>query len=50
MNFNETWNDTKNSDKKPTELKKVIVSIRSSDTIKLAMAKNGGFVAVIKRK
>lgn len=46
----ETWADTKNSDKEPKELKKSIVLIKSPGTIKVTMAKNGGFVAVIKRK
>jgi alpha-glucosidase len=46
----ETWSDTKNSDKEPKELKKAILSIKSPGTIKVTTAKNGGFVAVIKRK
>jgi alpha-glucosidase len=46
----ETWSDTKNSDKEPKELKKANLSIRSPGTFKLTMAKDGGFVAVIKRK
>jgi alpha-glucosidase len=46
----ETWADTKNSDKDPMELKKVKHSVKSGDVLKATMAKNGGFVAVIKRK
>jgi alpha-glucosidase len=46
----ETWSDTKNSDKEPKELKKTIISIKSGETMKVTMAKNGGYVAVIKRK
>lgn len=46
----ESWSDTKNSDKEPKNLKKDIVSITSPGTIKVTMAKDGGFVAVIKRK
>ena len=45
----ETWSDTKNSDKEPRELKKSI-QILKSGTIRVTMSKNGGFVAVIKRK
>jgi alpha-glucosidase len=46
----ETWSDTKNSDKEPKELKKAALSIKSPGTFKVTMAKDGGFVAVIKRK
>ena len=46
----ETWSDTKNSDKEPKELKKAFVSIKSPGIFKVIMAKDGGFVAVIKRK
>jgi alpha-glucosidase len=46
----ETWSDTKNSDKEPKELKKAIVLIKSPGTFKITMAKDGGFVAVLKRK
>jgi alpha-glucosidase len=46
----ETWSDTKNSDNEPKELKKAILSIKSPGTLKVTMAKDGGFVAVIKRK
>lgn len=46
----ETWSDAKNSDKEPKELKKGIISVRSPGAFKVTMAKNGGFVAIIKRK
>jgi alpha-glucosidase len=46
----ETWSDTKNSDKEPKELKKTIMSFESPGIFKVSMAKNGGFVAVLKRK
>lgn len=46
----ESWADTKNSDKDPKDLKKSIMSIESPGTLKVTMADNGGFVAVIKRK
>jgi alpha-glucosidase len=44
------WADTKNSDKDPKELKKSTMIIKSKETIKVTLAKNGGFVAVIKKK
>jgi alpha-glucosidase len=46
----EIWADTKNSDKYPKDLKKAIQSIKSGGIIKVTMSKNGGFVAIIKRK
>jgi alpha-glucosidase len=46
----ETWSDAKNSDKEPKELKKAFVTIKSPGIFKVIMAKDGGFVAVIKRK
>jgi alpha-glucosidase len=46
----ETWSDTKNSGKEPKELKKASLSIKSPGTFKVTMSKDGGFVAVIKRK
>lgn len=45
----ETWRDTKNSDKEPKELKKAILAIKLPGTLKVTMAKDGGFVAIIKR-
>ena len=44
----EIWSDSKKSDSEPTDLKKSEKSIKAGDTLKVAMAKNGGFVAVIK--
>ncbi|MEI8226423.1 MAG: glycoside hydrolase family 97 protein [Bacteroidota bacterium] len=46
----EIWADTKNSDIDPKELKKVKQTTKSGDIIKVTMAKNGGFVALIIRK
>jgi len=46
----ETWSDTKYSGKEPKELKKASLSIKSPGTFKATMSKDGGFVAVIKRK
>jgi alpha-glucosidase len=46
----EMWADTKNSDKEPTDLKKSEKSVKAGDEIKVTMAKNGGFVAVIKKE
>jgi alpha-glucosidase len=46
----EIWADAKNSDKEPMEIKKTIKSVKSGDEIKVTMAKNGGFVALLKRK
>jgi alpha-glucosidase len=46
----ETWADTKNSDKEPKELKKSNQVVKSGGTLKITLAKNGGFVAVIKGK
>ena len=45
----ETWADTKNSNKNPKELKKTNKVLKSG-TFKVTMAKNGGFVAIIKMK
>ena len=46
----EMWADTKKSDKEPTDLKKSEKSVKAGDTIKVTMAKNGGFVGVLKSK
>ncbi len=45
----ETWADTKLSDKEPKDIKKTVVPVKSA-SLKVTMAANGGFVAVIKRK
>jgi alpha-glucosidase len=44
----EIWADSKKSDKEPMDLKKSEKSVKSGDKIKVTMAKNGGFVAVLK--
>jgi alpha-glucosidase len=46
----EVWADAKNSDKEPKELKKSITIIKQGSPLKLTMAKNGGFVAVLRKK
>jgi alpha-glucosidase len=46
----EIWADTKSSDKEPKELIKTVINIKQESPLKVTMAKNGGFVAVIKRK
>jgi alpha-glucosidase len=46
----EMWADTKKSGKEPTDLKKSEKSVKAGDTIKVTMAKNGGFVGVLKKK
>lgn len=45
----EVWADTKNSDKEPKELKKMVIKIKQGVPVKVTMAKNGGFVAIIKK-
>jgi alpha-glucosidase len=46
----EMWADSKKSDMEPTDLNKSEKSVKSGDTIKVTLAKNGGFVAVIRQK
>jgi alpha-glucosidase len=46
----ETWSDTKNSDKEPKELKKSTQTVKSGGSLKITLSKNGGFVAVLKKK
>jgi len=49
-NYNaETWADTKNSDKEAKELKKTSATLKSPGTLKIKMAKNGGYVGVISK-
>jgi hypothetical protein len=48
-NFNETGSDTKNSDKEPKEPKKAMVLIKSPCNFKVTIAKDGRFVAIIKK-
>jgi alpha-glucosidase len=45
----ETWADTKKSDAEPKDLKKDSRALKSGEILKVTMAKNGGFVAVIKK-
>jgi alpha-glucosidase len=45
----ETWSDAKNSDKEPKEIKKGILSVKSPGVLRVIMAKDGGFAAVIKK-
>jgi alpha-glucosidase len=46
----EVWSDTGNSDKQPMEMKKAILKIKANDKIIVSMAKNGGWVAVARKK
>jgi alpha-glucosidase len=46
----EMWCDSKNSDKLPQELIKSKRSVKSGETIKVKMADNGGFAAIIRKK
>ena len=45
----ELWKDTKKSDQEPTRLQKKIQNVEGGDIIKIDLAVNGGFVAVIKK-
>jgi alpha-glucosidase len=45
----EAWADTKKSDAEPKDLKKETRTLKSGDILKVTMAKNGGFVAIIKK-
>jgi alpha-glucosidase len=44
----ESWSDTKNSDKVPSELKKSEQKVKPGDILKVTMSKNGGRVMIIK--
>jgi alpha-glucosidase len=44
------WADTKNSDKDPKDLKKMKQDVKPGDIIKLTMAKDGGWVGIVKPK
>jgi alpha-glucosidase len=46
----EIWADAKNSDKEPMEIKKTTQTLKAGEEIKVTMAKNGGYVAVLKMK
>lgn len=45
----EIWEDSKKSNKKPSELTKISKKVKAGDTIKVKLANNGGFVSVIKK-
>jgi alpha-glucosidase len=46
----EMWADSKKSDKEPMELTKSEKSVKSGDKVRITLAKNGGFVGVIRPK
>jgi alpha-glucosidase len=46
----DTWADTKKSDKDPKDIKISKQALKAGDTLKVTMADDGGFVAVIRRK
>ncbi len=45
----EIWADTKNSDKEPKDVKKSVIKIKKGSPLKVTLAKNGGFVAIIRK-
>jgi alpha-glucosidase len=45
----ESWSDTKKSDTEPSDLKKNNQKIKAGDCIKVTLAKNGGFVGLIRK-
>ena len=45
----ETWADAKNSDKVPMELVKSVKKVKPGEPLKVTMAKNGGFAAVVRK-
>jgi alpha-glucosidase len=46
----QTWSDSKKSDKEPMELQLKSQAVKKGDTIKIELANNGGFVAIIRKK
>ena len=46
----ETWSDSKKSDTEPKDIKKSTLTLKSPGSFKVTMAKDGGFVAIIKKK
>jgi alpha-glucosidase len=46
----DTWADTKNSDKDPKELMKKTQDVKAGGIIKVTMAKNGGWVGIVRPK
>jgi len=45
----EIWADTKKSDSEPKDLNKDTRTLKSGEILKVTMAKNGGFVAIIRK-
>lgn len=45
-----SWSDTKYSGKKPTEIQQATKSVKKSELLKISLADNGGYVAVIRKK
>ncbi len=46
----EIWTDSKRSDSQPMELLKKTQTLKSGGEFKVKLAKNGGFVAILKAK
>ncbi len=46
----EIWADTKKSDIEPKDLKKSVQTIKAGSILKVTMAKNGGYIAIIRKK
>jgi alpha-glucosidase len=45
----ESWCDTKKSDAEPADIQKKFLKIKSGEPMKISLASNGGFVAVIRK-
>jgi alpha-glucosidase len=45
----ESWGDTKKSDLEPSDIQKKVQKIKSGELLKVTLAKNGGFVGVIRK-
>lgn len=45
----EIWTDARNSDREPGAIKKSKLTVKAGDTMKVSMAINGGYVAVLKK-
>lgn len=45
-----SWSDTKKSDKEPKDIKTEVKTVRGGDPLKIVLARNGGFVAVLRKK
>jgi len=46
----EAWSDSKKSDTLPAEIQKKFSKIKAGEPQKLSLARNGGYVAVIRKK